>query len=184
MMETSTVKSKGIVITGASDGIGAAAARQLAADGHYAVVVGRPQGQTEAVGQELGAEFYLAPFTKLIVVSAPTGKLLEKYRLIEVLANNAGGVFSNGRYVLPPAGEKRTEPTTIKTEDGFPISLSAREIEVLSLIAQGKSNQEISAQLFLALNTVKRHAYNIYAKLEVKKRTHAVWKARQLGLIP
>ncbi len=86
--------------------------------------------------------------------------------------------------VLPRAGEKRTEPITIKTEDGFPISLSAREIEVLSLIAQGKSNQEISAQLFLALNTVKRHAYNIYAKLEVKKRTHAVWKARQLGLIP
>ncbi len=144
-MGTSTVRSKGIVITGASDGIGAAAARWLSADGHHAVIVGRSQGEAEAVGRELGTEFYL---------------------------------------VLLPAGEKRTELTTIKTEDGFPISLSAREIEVLSLIAQGKSNQEISAQLFLALNTVKRHAYNIYAKLEVKKRTHAVWKARQLGLIP
>jgi ATP/maltotriose-dependent transcriptional regulator MalT len=56
-------------------------------------------------------------------------------------------------------------------------------MEVLGLIAAGKSNQEISSQLYLALNTVKRHAYNIYAKLEVQKRTHAVSKARQIGLI-
>jgi LuxR family maltose regulon positive regulatory protein len=75
-------------------------------------------------------------------------------------------------------------PTTVHLEDGLPISLSAREMEVLALIAVGKSNQEISAELYLALNTVKRHAYNIYTKLEVKKRTHAVSRARQLGLIP
>jgi LuxR family maltose regulon positive regulatory protein len=80
--------------------------------------------------------------------------------------------------------EPRTGPTTAHLEDGLPISLSAREMEVLTLIAEGKSNQEISAELYLALNTVKRHAYNIYAKLEVKKRTQAVSKARQLGLIP
>jgi LuxR family maltose regulon positive regulatory protein len=80
--------------------------------------------------------------------------------------------------------ESRAAPTTAHLEDGFPISLSAREMEVLALIAQGKSNQEISAELYLALNTVKRHAYNIYIKLEVKKRTHAVSRARQLGLIP
>jgi LuxR family maltose regulon positive regulatory protein len=80
--------------------------------------------------------------------------------------------------------EDRTTPTTVHLEDGLPIFLSAREMEVLALIAQGKSNQEISAELYLALNTVKRHAYNIYTKLEVRKRTHAVSRARQLGLIP
>ena len=80
--------------------------------------------------------------------------------------------------------ERKAAPTTAHLEDGLPISLSAREMEVLALIAEGKSNQEISAQLYLALNTVKRHAYNIYTKLEVKKRTHAVSRARQLGLIP
>ena len=80
--------------------------------------------------------------------------------------------------------EQATGPTFAHLEDGLPISLSAREMEVLALIAGGKSNQEISAELYLALNTVKRHAYNIYAKLEVKKRTQAVSKARQLGLIP
>jgi LuxR family maltose regulon positive regulatory protein len=89
-----------------------------------------------------------------------------------------------GRELDQRTVEGRAGPTTTHLEDGFPISLSAREMEVLALIAEGKSNQEISAELYLALNTVKRHAYNIFAKLEVKKRTQAVSKARQLGLIP
>jgi LuxR family maltose regulon positive regulatory protein len=63
-------------------------------------------------------------------------------------------------------------------------TLSQREIEVLTLIAQGKSNKEISSELYLAVNTVKRHAYNIYNKLGVNRRTQAVSLARQLGLIP
>jgi LuxR family maltose regulon positive regulatory protein len=79
--------------------------------------------------------------------------------------------------------ERPTDPTIAYLEDGFPIALSAREIEVLALIASGKSNQEISTHLYLALNTVKRHAYNIYTKLEVRKRTQAVSRARQLGLV-
>lgn len=83
-----------------------------------------------------------------------------------------------------PPVVKKASPTIAKLEDGFPISLSMREMEVLALIAEGNSNQEISAKLYLALNTVKRHVYNIYVKLEVKKRTQAVSKARQLRLIP
>ena len=69
-------------------------------------------------------------------------------------------------------------------EDDLQVLLSNREMEVLVLIAEGKTNQEISAQLYLALNTVKRHAYNIYSKLGVEKRTQAVFKARRMGLIP
>ena len=85
------------------------------------------------------------------------------------------------------AGASTPEPAAtmaIKTAGGLEVFLSAREIEVLSLIAQGKSNQEIAGELFLAENTVKRHAYNIYTKLDVTKRTQAVSKARQLGIIP
>jgi len=86
----------------------------------------------------------------------------------------------------PPAlarARQRASSVTIVVDNGPLASLSPRELEVLSLIAEGKSNQEIAAELYLALNTVKRHAYNIYAKLGVTRRTHAVSKARQLGLI-
>jgi LuxR family maltose regulon positive regulatory protein len=80
--------------------------------------------------------------------------------------------------------ERGIGPTAARTPQGLPITLSAREVEVLALIAAGKSNQEISAHLFLALNTVKRHAYNIFTKLDVKSRTQAVARARQLNLLP
>jgi LuxR family maltose regulon positive regulatory protein len=88
--------------------------------------------------------------------------------------------------ILSPTSttQARAGSAIAKTPYEFNIFLSARELEVLSLIAEGKSNQEIAGQLYLALNTVKRHASNIYDKLDVKKRTEAVAKARQLGLIP
>jgi LuxR family maltose regulon positive regulatory protein len=92
--------------------------------------------------------------------------------------------WGEARQVAQRSVAQWASTNTTRLEDGLPVCLSAREIEVLALIAEGKSNQEISAQLYLALNTVKSHAYNIYAKLEVKKRTQAVLKARQLGLIP
>jgi LuxR family maltose regulon positive regulatory protein len=61
--------------------------------------------------------------------------------------------------------------------------LSARELEVLRLIAQGLSNREISERLFLALSTVKGHSRIIFDKLQVKRRTEAVARARELGLL-
>jgi LuxR family maltose regulon positive regulatory protein len=61
--------------------------------------------------------------------------------------------------------------------------LSQRELEVLRLIAQGLSNREIGERLFLALDTVKGHNRRIYGKLEVRKRTEAVARARELGLL-
>ena len=61
--------------------------------------------------------------------------------------------------------------------------LSQREIEVLQLIAQGLSNHAISARLFLALDTVKGHNRRIYDKLQVQRRTAAVARARELGLL-
>jgi LuxR family maltose regulon positive regulatory protein len=61
--------------------------------------------------------------------------------------------------------------------------LSERELEILQLIARGLSNQEISRKLFLALSTVKGHNRNIFAKLDVQRRTEAVARARELGLL-
>jgi len=61
--------------------------------------------------------------------------------------------------------------------------LSPRELEVLQLIAQGLSNREISKRLFLELSTVKGHNQKIFAKLDVQRRTEAVARARELGLL-
>ena len=61
--------------------------------------------------------------------------------------------------------------------------LSQRELEVLQLIAQGLSNDEISKRLFLALDTIKGHNRRIYDKLQVQRRTEAVARARELGLL-
>jgi LuxR family transcriptional regulator, maltose regulon positive regulatory protein len=61
--------------------------------------------------------------------------------------------------------------------------LSQREQEVLQLVARGFSNREISERLYLALTTVKGHNSNIFGKLQVKSRTEAIVRARELGLI-
>ncbi|GAA1498440.1 SDR family NAD(P)-dependent oxidoreductase [Paeniglutamicibacter kerguelensis] len=85
---------KTIVITGASDGIGASAARQLKELGHHVVVVGRNPEKTRSIATELGADFHLADFADLSQVRSLAAELLESYPRIDVLANNAGGIFS------------------------------------------------------------------------------------------
>jgi LuxR family maltose regulon positive regulatory protein len=61
--------------------------------------------------------------------------------------------------------------------------LSERELEVLRLVAAGKTNLDIATELYIAIGTVKRHTVNIFTKLDVKNRTEAVAKARQLALL-
>jgi LuxR family maltose regulon positive regulatory protein len=61
--------------------------------------------------------------------------------------------------------------------------LSQREVELLRLVAMGDSNKEIAARLVISLGTVKRHTVNIFNKLDVKNRTEAVAKAREMGLL-
>ncbi len=77
-----------------------------------------------------------------------------------------------------PVSEK--ELTNLMNQYG----ISQREHEVLTLIAKGHSNKEIADSLFLSTNTIKTHSSNIFAKLDVKRRTQAVQKATEIGLLP
>ena len=63
-------------------------------------------------------------------------------------------------------------------------SISKRELEVLTLMAKGLSNQEIAEQLFVSLNTIKTHSAKLFEKLEVKRRTQAIETAKKLQLLP
>lgn len=83
-----------IVITGASDGIGAAAARQLTEHGDNVVLVGRSPDKTRRLAEELGRPYHLADFVEFDQVRALAQELLDAYPRIDVLANNAGGIFS------------------------------------------------------------------------------------------
>jgi NarL family two-component system response regulator LiaR len=78
-----------------------------------------------------------------------------------------------------------------KNEDFVPdtsliarLELSKRELEILGLLAQGHSNQEIAAELFVSLSTVKTHNQNLFEKLDVNRRIQAVEKAKKLHIIP
>ena len=64
------------------------------------------------------------------------------------------------------------------------LELSARELEILGLMAEGNSNQEIANRIFVSLSTVKSHNQNLFEKLDVKRRTQAIEKAKKLNLIP
>lgn len=64
------------------------------------------------------------------------------------------------------------------------LNLSKRELEVLQLMAEGLSNQEIAGRLFLSLPTIKTHAGRLFEKLDVKRRTQAIEKAKRLQIIP
>jgi NAD(P)-dependent dehydrogenase (short-subunit alcohol dehydrogenase family) len=100
------VAGRTIVITGASDGIGAAAAKRLSRSGENVVVVGRSPEKTAAVAAELGAQHYLADFTDLAQVRELANRLLEAYPRIDILANNAGGFM--GDRELTVDGHERT----------------------------------------------------------------------------
>ncbi|MFN8482285.1 MAG: LuxR C-terminal-related transcriptional regulator [Anaerolineae bacterium] len=80
----------------------------------------------------------------------------------------------------PPS---KTRADVSSPSPDFVEPLTQRELEILRLIAQGLSNQEIGARLFLALNTIKGHNRIIFEKLQVARRTEAVARARELGLL-
>jgi len=100
------VAARTIIITGASDGIGAEAARALSAAGDTVVIVGRSPQKTAAIAAELGADHFVADFAKLDDVRELAATLLERYPRIDVLANNAGGIM--GERTLTVDGHEKT----------------------------------------------------------------------------
>ena len=98
-------------------------------------------------------------------------------------------VKAAGQGVMPDYTAKLLSAFGVEQRDAPPPHqplvdpLSPRELEVLQLLAEGLSNREISERLFLSLHTVKGHNHRIYGKLQVKRRTEAVARARELGLL-
>jgi len=93
------------------------------------------------------------------------------------------------REVLVPAEAPapfapNTVPFTPNTAQQQTLGITARELEILHLVARGFSNREIATQLFVSENTVKTHCARAFDKLGAARRTQAVLRAKELGLLP
>ena len=98
------------------------------------------------------------------------------------IADAIRATYRGERVLEPEVTHKMMERLTKKQEPVLHEDLTNREHEILMLIAQGKSNQEIADELFITLKTVKTHVSNILAKLDVDDRTQAAIYAFQHGL--
>ena len=117
--------------------------------------------------RDLSLEFYLGLVSVLFTtVGIWLGLKLTRKKVITVHAPAPNPVFEFNEQALSQTG------------------ISKRELEVLTLMAQGLTNQEIADKLFVSLNTIKTHSSNLFLKLEVKRRTQAIERAKQLRLIP
>ncbi|MBN1659771.1 MAG: tetratricopeptide repeat protein [Anaerolineae bacterium] len=132
----------------------------------------------------------LAVLKQAVRLARPEGYVrtfLEAGRRIEPLLKIAIGQWQGDdllpyvRKLLAAFDVEGGRPAAVQASE--PAILSERELEVLCLMAAGCSNQEIADELVIALGTTKRHTANIFDKLDVRNRTEAVARARELGLL-
>lgn len=117
---------------------------------------------------------------------APMIALLRQLREQRAARTDVAG-YCTKLLVLAGAETYATHPTSppsqAQTHPELPEPLSAREVEVLGLLAEGYSNQEMADHLVVALSTIKTHVHHLYAKLQTPDRLRAVTRARALGLL-
>lgn len=140
-------------------------------------------GEKEKAVQLLSDALALAEpggFIRLFVDEGfPMAQLLSQAAAQGIMPDYVGKLLA----AFEAEAQKSADNSRLPTAESLIEPLSQRELEVLQLIAQGLSNHEISERLFLALSTVKGHSRNIFGKLQVQRRTEAVARARELGLL-
>lgn len=135
----------------------------------------------------------LAPLERALTLAEPEGYVrifVDEGRPMARLLYKALSQGVESDYIrrllaaFPVAESEQTTSSQLRGPESELIEpLSARELEVLQLIAQGLSNRQISERLFLTLSTIKGHNRIIFSKLMVGRRTEAVARARELGLL-
>ena len=104
----------------------------------------------------------------------------EVYVALIAIGFIALGLWAGMRLTPRPAG-----PGFVRNDAAIrSLGLTARECEILALLASGQSNKELARSLGISPNTVKTHLASLYLKLEVDRRVHAIETARRLSLIP
>ncbi len=115
----------------------------------------------------------------------------EIYVLLISLLFTIVGVWVGLKFARPAIIERKTI-IEVPSKESSPLNrdelvriynLSQRELDVLICLSEGMSNEEIAEKLFVSTNTVKTHLSNLYLKLDVKRRTQAIEKARATGIL-
>jgi DNA-binding CsgD family transcriptional regulator len=104
----------------------------------------------------------------------------EVYVALVALAFLGLGVWAGARLFRRTPSAAPFEPNTRVQQT---LGISERELEVLELLAAGRSNKEIAGRLGVSPNTVKTHVAKLYDKLDAKRRTEAIRRARELGML-
>ena len=152
--------------------------------------LGEPQNSFNAITNALELaepEGFISPFVEEgkpvadILTELLNGKVPEKVQPVYIQQLLAA--YPNPHH--PPEETSPLSAAKLQATNVQPLvePLSARELEVLQLIAQGDSNQTIAEKLVITVSAVKKHTGNIYGKLNVNSRTQAVSRARQVGLL-
>lgn len=119
------------------------------------------------------------------------GNAFEIYAGVIALLFTLLGIWLAGKLTKPKSQTVLVEKQVLVKMEDFVVNqteitrlgISVRELEVLELMADGLSNQQMAEKLFVSLNTIKTHCSNLFSKLGVQRRTQAVETARKLGLI-
>jgi LuxR family maltose regulon positive regulatory protein len=135
-----------------------------------AMAMAEPQGCVRAF-VDLGG-----PMQRLLDKATHASRPRYTAMLLEAMQAQLRAMASGRPGVEPPQPPAVVPP-------GLADPLSQRELQILTLICKGLSNQEIGRQVFLSLSTVKWHNQNIFDKLDVQRRTEAVARARELKLL-
>jgi LuxR family maltose regulon positive regulatory protein len=129
----------------------------------------------------------LQALERALDIARPEGYVrvfLDEGPSMKELLRHAGSKGIEPQYVaMILAGESQQADSVAQETQPLIDPLSERELEIMNLLAEGCTNQEIAERLIIALGTVKAHTVNIYRKLNVTRRTQAVARARELGLI-
>jgi LuxR family maltose regulon positive regulatory protein len=136
--------------------------------------------ETELALQALAKAISIAEREKFVriflVQGAPMIQLLRVARKAELAPDYVALLLAARQREGAPEAKPSPGETLVE-------ALSERELEVLRLLAAGLSNREIAQELYISVNTIKTHAKSIYGKLAVNRRTQAVSRARELGLL-
>lgn len=168
------------------------AARLVAAEATDLVVIGTLADMTLADALRRVGQARPSPLAVVLVarrsdpvaglIDAAAGLLLRSARPDE-LAEAVQRVLKGERVVDPALASSLVGEVVIRDEDSGAPALTLREREILAFLAEGRSNREIAAEMYVTLATVKSHVAHVYAKLGASNRNEVLGRAVELGLL-